>query len=107
MEKLNEVLNNQYGKSDYRLEAAYQKEYDELLTNARSAKTKVLVIAIIVSVVILFSTTLTINKLYTNNTFYRPSMNVQYFREIPSNLDPYFAATLVFSKERKKKELKK
>lgn len=83
-----------------------QKEYDELLTNARSAKTKVLVIAIIVSVVILFSTTLTINKLYTNNTFYRPSMNVQYFREIPSNLDPYFAATLVFSKERKKKELK-
>ena len=83
-----------------------QKEYDELLTNARSAKTKVLVIAIIVSVVILFSTTLTINKLYTKNTFYRPSMNVQYFREIPSNLDPYFAATLVFSKERKKKELK-
>ena len=83
-----------------------QKEYDELLTNARSAKTKVLVIAIIVSVVILFSTTLTINKLYTNNTFYRPSMNIQYFREIPSNLDPYFAATLVFSKERKKKELK-
>ena len=83
-----------------------QKEYDELLTNARSAKAKVLVIAIIVSVVILFSTTLTINKLYTNNTFYRPSMNVQYFREIPSNLDPFFAATLVFSKERKKKELK-
>ncbi len=83
-----------------------QKEYDELLTNARNAKTKVLVIAIIISVIILFTTTLTINKLYTNNTFYRPSMNVQYFREIPSNLDPYFAATLVFSKDKKKKELK-
>ncbi len=83
-----------------------QKEYDELLTDARSAKTKVLVIAIIVSVFILFSATLTINKLYKDNTFYRPSMNVQYFRDIPSNLDPYFAATLVFSKERKKKELK-
>lgn len=29
MEKLNEVLNNQYGKSEYRLEAEYQKKYDE------------------------------------------------------------------------------
>lgn len=32
MEKLNEVLNNQYGKSDYRLEAEYQKNYDEDMT---------------------------------------------------------------------------
>ncbi|MBR6641569.1 MAG: DUF2207 domain-containing protein, partial [Clostridia bacterium] len=83
-----------------------QEEYDALVPAARSTKTKVLVIAIIVSVIILFSTTLTINKLYKDNTFYRPSINVQYFRDIPSNLDPYFAATLVFSKERKKKELK-
>lgn len=32
MEKLNEVINNQYGKSDYRLEAEYQKIYDEDMT---------------------------------------------------------------------------
>ena len=32
MEKLNEVLNNQYGKSEYRLEAEYQKKYDEDMT---------------------------------------------------------------------------
>jgi primosomal protein DnaI len=29
METLNEVLNNRYGKSNYRLEADYQKNYDE------------------------------------------------------------------------------
>ena len=32
MEKLNEVLNNQYGKSTSRLEAEYQKIYDEDMT---------------------------------------------------------------------------
>ena len=32
MEKLNEVINNQYGKSNYRLEAEYQKKYDEDMT---------------------------------------------------------------------------
>lgn len=32
METLNEVINNQYGKSDYRLEAEYQKLYDEDMT---------------------------------------------------------------------------
>ena len=32
MEKLNDVINNQYGKSDYRLEAEYQKNYDEDMT---------------------------------------------------------------------------
>ena len=29
-------------------------------------------------------------------------MPIQYFRDIPSNLDPYFAATLVFSKQKHK-----
>ena len=32
MEKLNEVLNNQYGTSNYRLESVYQKTYDEDMT---------------------------------------------------------------------------
>ena len=32
MEKLNEVLNNQYGASNYRLESVYQKTYDEDMT---------------------------------------------------------------------------
>lgn len=32
MEKFKDVINNQYGKSDYRLEAEYQKMYDEDMT---------------------------------------------------------------------------
>lgn len=83
-----------------------QEDYDALLTNARATKTKVLVIGIIVSVVIIMSTFLTIEKTLKNNTFYSPTTNIHFFRDIPSDLDPYFAATLVFSKERKYKELK-
>ena len=37
MEKLNEVLNGKYGKSNYRLEADYQKMYDEDMTFRRIA----------------------------------------------------------------------
>ena len=33
MDELKEVLNGKYGKSDYRLEADYQKKYDEDMTN--------------------------------------------------------------------------
>jgi len=37
MEKLNEVLNGKYGKSNYKLETAYQKKYDEDMTFRRIA----------------------------------------------------------------------
>ena len=37
MEKINEVLNGKYGKSNYRLEADYQKMYDEDMTFRRIA----------------------------------------------------------------------
>ena len=83
-----------------------QKKYDNALAVAREAKTKVLVIAIILSFVIILSSALTLSKVRKSHTFYSPTINVQYFRDIPSNLDPYFAATLVFSKEGKEKELK-
>ena len=32
MEKLNDIINNQYRKSDYLLESEYQKMYDEDMT---------------------------------------------------------------------------
>ena len=32
MENLNEVINGKYGKSNYRLEADYRKNYDEDMT---------------------------------------------------------------------------
>ncbi len=83
-----------------------QEKYDNAPAVAREAKTKVLVIAVIVSFILICSCTLTLNKVRKSHTFYSPTMNVQYFRDIPSDLDPYFAATLVFSKEGKEKELK-
>ena len=38
-------------------------------------------------------------KIKKNNTFYEPEIDFDYFREIPSNLDPIFASELVFMKD--------
>lgn len=42
-------------------------------------------------------------KIRKKYTFYEPTMQIDYFREIPSKLDPIFAANLVFCKNRKQK----
>lgn len=38
-------------------------------------------------------------------TYFKPSMKIEYFRDIPSDLDPHFASFLVFSKNRNKDRL--
>ncbi len=43
-----------------------------------------------------------IKKIKIDNNFYKPTQDYIYFREIPSDLDSYFAANLVFSKDKKK-----
>lgn len=40
------------------------------------------------------------------NKFYEPEINYDYFREIPSDLDPIFASSLVFCKEKNNKKIK-
>ncbi len=83
-----------------------QKQYDNAPIVAKNIKSKILIISIILSVIVVASGFAYAAKIRRPHTFYKPNMNVQYFREIPSDLDPYFAATLVFSKEGKEKELK-
>ena len=45
-----------------------------------------------------------VSKIQTKYFFYIPNISYDYFREIPSDLDPNFAANLVFSRHRPKKD---
>ena len=43
-------------------------------------------------------------RLKAKHVFYQPAMEVEYFRDIPSDLDPNFAAALVFCKHKQPKD---
>ena len=44
-------------------------------------------------------------KIRKKANLYEPTMQIKYFRDIPSDLDPHFAAALVFSKHKNKIDL--
>lgn len=81
------------------------KKYDENIKNKIKTKNKIFFYTMLTTVVVLlltFTKPLILKRKYT---IYKSSINPDYFRDIPSDLDPYFAATLVFSKKGKKPDL--
>ena len=81
------------------------KEYDENIKNKIKTKNKIFFYTMLTTIVVLlltFTKPLILKRKYT---IYKSSINPDYFRDIPSDLDPYFAATLVFSKKGKKPDL--
>ena len=81
------------------------KEYDENIKNKIKTKNKIFFYTMLTTIVVLlltFTKPLILKRKYT---IYKSSINSDYFRDIPSDLDPYFAATLVFSKKGKKPDL--
>lgn len=57
------------------------------------------------SIYIIYYTLNKKKKLKNKYTFYEPTMKMDYFRDIPSNLDPIFANELVFCKDKKNKDV--
>lgn len=92
---------------DVYLEEALQNivDYDNILVEAKQRKNKYFIYTSIATVLIILITTakIVINK--KKHTIYEPTTEIDYFRDIPSDLDPYFAATLVFCKKNKKPDL--
>jgi len=43
-------------------------------------------------------------RMKTKHNFYKPAMDIDIYREIPGDLDPHFAASLVFSKQKPPKD---
>lgn len=93
-----------YYSNDVYLEEALDaiEEYDELPIKAKNNKITLFVISIIISIMIIKFVTNRDKNIKKKHNFYEPSTSMQYFRDIPSDLDPHFAATLVFSKHKHK-----
>ena len=96
-----------YYSDDVYLEEALQaiKEYDELPEQDATNRVIFLSLSLIASLaIILFviSRDAKIRKKYQLDT---DVQEIEYFRDIPSNLDPHFAANLVFCKDKKKVDI--
>lgn len=92
---------NYYSDDVYLEEAmAAINEYDQMKINARDNKIKVLAVAIGGSILILFFVFRRDKKIKKQHNFYKPTQEMQYFRDIPSDLDPHFASELVFIKHK-------
>ena len=97
---------NYYSNEPYLEEALVAiKEYDELPIQAKKNKTIVLTISIITSIFILIFLRQRDKKIKKQHNLYEKTTKIKYFRDIPTDLDPYFAAKLVFSKDNHKVDM--
>ncbi len=93
-----------YYSNDVYLEEALDAidEYDAMPAKAENQKKVLFFISLALSVFFIFYTIYRDRRIKKKHNFYHATNKIQYFRDIPSNLDPYFAATLVFSKQKHK-----
>lgn len=81
-----------------------QAKYEAQPGIFRTAKIAVLSVLSAVALLILLSAFGVRKRLKKKYTFYAPTTPMDYFRDIPSELDPNFAATLVFCKQKPPKD---
>ena len=80
------------------------KSYVRECTDGTFGKTIMFIITIGTSVILLITAKNKDKKIRQKYNFFKPTMMMQqYFRDIPSDLDPSFAADLVFCKDNKKR----
>ena len=93
-----------YYSNDVYLEEALEaiEEYDNLPLKAKRNKIILFCISIALSIIIIKFVINRDKKIRKQHNLYTPTTSMQYFRDIPSDLDPHFAATLVFSKHKHK-----
>ena len=91
---------NDYVLNELRQE---QAEYDTVPENYKKAKFIVLLICLADVVIIIRYDIKKDKKMRKEHIFYEPTMQIKYFRDIPSSLDPVCASNLVFCKNRARK----
>ena len=81
-------------------ECIAENEYYETRNERyKTYKIVLLVISILGSGILVISGIRKYKKMKEKYTFYEPEIDFDYFREIPSDLDPIFASELVFMKD--------
>ena len=81
-----------------------QEKYVTTHEKYQNAKIVVFLIASIGAFLIVIYSFKKVKKIKEKYTFYEPTMQMDYFRDIPSNLDPTFASALVFCKHTSSKK---
>ena len=79
-------------------------EYEADFNKARRNKQIVLFFCCIGSSLLIVYSFTTDERIRKNYFFFEPTTKFDYFRDIPSDLDPTFASTLVFCKDKPKKD---
>lgn len=91
---------NLYSSENVLNECIEENEYYETQNQKiKTCKTLLLLLSIIISILIIYKSKKKYNKIKENYNFYKPEVDYEYFRDIPSDLDPIFASELVFMKE--------
>ena len=92
--------NNRYSKENVLDECISENEYYETQNRKfNTYKILLLVLSIIGSILIVTNAIRKYKKTKEKYNLYEPEINYDYFREIPSDLDPIFASELVFMKD--------
>ena len=78
-----------------------QKKYDFLPEKFNTIKKYVLIISSIFSIYLIYFALNTKKRMNRKYNFYESTMKIDYFRDIPSNLDPVFASNFAFCKNKK------
>lgn len=96
-----------YYSDDVYLEEALQaiKEYDELPEQDATNRVIFLSLSLIASLAIILFVVSRDAKIRKKYQLDNDVQEIEYFRDIPSNLDPHFAANLVFCKDKKKVDI--
>ena len=101
-----EYAPSNYYSNDNVLHEIYDEQYDYASTPAKffTAKIVVLILAVGGSVCILIYALRTDARMKAKHVFYTASLDIDYFRDIPSDLDPNFAAALIHCKHKPPKD---
>lgn len=101
-----EYAPSNYYSSDDVLDEIYDEQHEYAIAPTQYKVYKFIVFQCAVAaalLVIIYSVTAG-GRARSKHIFYKPTMEIDYFRDIPSNLDPNFAAALVFSKHKAPKD---
>lgn len=92
--------NNLYSSENALAECIEENEYYETQNQKfNTYKILLLIISIIGTILIIYTSKKKYKKTKEKYNLYEPEINYEYFREIPSDLDPIFASELVFMKD--------
>ena len=80
------------------------QDYIDEANNMKTARICLLLLSFFFSYLVIKKLFNADNKIESKYQFFKPEIDFDYFREIPSNLDPSFAADLAFCKEAKSKD---